>query len=70
VVARSSAETEYRAMASTTSELVWIKHLLCDMKIEVKGAMDIYYDNHTSNPVFHERMKHIEVDCHFVREKV
>ena len=75
VVARSSAEAEYRAMASTASELIWIKHLLQDMKIECKGAMKMYCDNEAarhiaSNPVFHERTKHIEVDCHFVREKV
>jgi hypothetical protein len=75
VVARSSVEAEYRVMTSTASELVWIKHLLCDMKIEVKGAMDMYCDNQAaqhiaSNPIFHERTKHIEVDCHFVREKV
>jgi hypothetical protein len=45
------------------------------MKIEVKGAMDMYCDNQVarhiaSNLVFHERTKHIKVDCHFVREKV
>ena len=75
VVARSSAEAEYRAMASTASELIWIKQLLSDMKIEYTGAMQMYCDNQAarhiaSNPVFHERTKHIEVDCHFVREKV
>ncbi|XP_078161792.1 wall-associated receptor kinase 2-like [Carex rostrata] len=75
VVARSSAEAEYRAMASTASELIWIKQLLTDMKMEHKGAMKMYCDNQAarhiaSNPVFHERTKHIEVDCHFVREKV
>jgi hypothetical protein len=75
VVARSSAEDEYRTMTSTVSELIWIKHLLRDMKIEVKGAMDMYRDNQVarhiaSNSVFHERTKYIEVDCHFVREKI
>ena len=75
VVARSSAEAEYRAMASTASELTWIKHLLHDMKVECKGTMQMYCDNQAarhiaSNPVFHERTKHIEVDCHFIRDKV
>jgi len=62
-------------MASTTSELIWIKQLLNDMKVEHTGAMKMFCDNQAtrhiaSNPVFHERTKHIEVDCHFVREKV
>jgi ATP sulfurylase len=75
MMARSSAEAEYRVMTSTAGELIWIKHLLRDMKIEVKGAMDMYCDNQvarhiSSNLVFHKRTKHIEVDCHFVREKV
>jgi hypothetical protein len=75
VVARSSAEAEYRAMASTTSELIWIKQLLSDMKIEHTKTMQMYCDNQAarhiaSNLVFHERTKHIEIDCHFVREKV
>ena len=75
VVARSSAEAEYRAMTSTTSELIWLKQLLRDMKIIPDGPMQMYCDNQAarhiaSNPVFHERTKHIEVDCHFIREKV
>jgi Reverse transcriptase (RNA-dependent DNA polymerase) len=75
VIARCSAEAEYRVMASTTSELIWIKHLLRDMKIEHAKPMQMYCDNQAArhiatNPVFHERTKHIEVDCHFVREKV
>jgi hypothetical protein len=70
-VARSSAEAEYRAMASTTSELIWIKQVLADLKIEHKKPMKIFYDNQAarhiaSNPVFHEKTKHIEVDCHFI----
>jgi hypothetical protein len=62
-------------MASTASELTWIKDLLHDMKIECKVAMQMYCDNQTArhiaaNPVFHERTKHIEVDCHFIRDKM
>jgi hypothetical protein len=62
-------------MASTASELIWIKHLLRDMKVELTVTMKMYCDNQAarhiaSNLVFHERTKHIEVDCHFVREKV
>jgi Reverse transcriptase (RNA-dependent DNA polymerase) len=75
VVARSSAEAEYRAMASTASELIWIKQLLADMGIETQNPMKMFCDNQAarhiaSNPVFHERTKHIEIDCHFVREKI
>jgi hypothetical protein len=45
------------------------------MKIECKGAMKIYCDNQAarhvaSNPIFHERTKHIEIDCHFIRENM
>jgi hypothetical protein len=74
-VARSSAEAEYRAMASTASELIWIKQVLVDLKIEHNEPMKMFCDNQAarhiaSNPVFHERTKHIEVDCHFIREKV
>ena len=62
-------------MTSTASELVWLKQLLNDMKISCEEPMQMHCDNQTarhiaSNPVFHERTKHIEVDCHFVREKV
>ena len=75
VTARSSAEAEYRAMASTASELTWIKQLLTDMGITNHSPMKMFCDNEAarhiaSNPVFHERTKHIEVDCHFIREKI
>ncbi|GMP56109.1 hypothetical protein CsSME_00020702 [Camellia sinensis var. sinensis] len=50
VVARSSAEAEYRAMAHTVSEMLWAAIFIAN------------------NPVFHERTKHIEVDCHFIRD--
>lgn len=74
-VSRSSAEAEYRALAATTSELVWIHQLLLDLQISTTSPTLIFCDNQAaihiaSNPIFHERTKHIEIDCHFVRDKV
>jgi hypothetical protein len=74
-MARSSVEAEYRAMTSTTSELTWIKQVLVDLKININEPMKMFRDNQAarhiaSNPVFHERTKHIEVYYHFIREKV
>ena len=75
VVAKSSAEAEYRAMSSTTSELIWLRALVEDMGFKVETPMKLFCDNKAaihiaSNPVFHERTKHIEMDCHFIREKI
>ncbi|KAK2380773.1 putative mitochondrial protein [Trifolium repens] len=75
VVSRSSTEAEYRAMAHATCELVWLKHLLQELHFCEVGQMELVCDNQSalhlsSNPVFHERTKHIEVDCHFIREKI
>ncbi|GMI85897.1 hypothetical protein HRI_002259000 [Hibiscus trionum] len=73
-VSRSSCEAEYRAMASATCELVWIAALLSSFHIATPTVF-LYCDNQAaiylaSNQVFHERSKHIEVDCHFIRDKV
>lgn len=75
MVARSITEAEYRSMATATCELIWIKQLLQELKFGDTQPMKICRDNQpalhiTSNPVFHERTKHIEIDCHFVCEKV
>ncbi|KAK4364123.1 hypothetical protein RND71_015481 [Anisodus tanguticus] len=75
VVARSNAESEYRAMAVATCELVWTKQLLRELKFGEISQMKLVCDNKealhiASNPVFHERTKHIEIDCHFVRKKI
>ena len=75
VVARSSSESEYRAMATATCESVWLKQLLGELKFGKIDQMELVCDNQAAlhiviNPVFHERTKHIEIDCHFVREKI
>ena len=71
-VSRSSAEAEYRAMANATNDIVWIRNPLQFLGVCVSPAR-LYCDNQAAlhianNPVFDERTKHIEVDCHFVRE--
>ena len=75
VVARSSVEAEHRAMTLTTCELIWLKHLLQELRFGKDEQMKIICDNRAalhilSNLVFHERTKYIEVDCHFIREKI
>uniref|UniRef100_A0A2N9HR29 Integrase catalytic domain-containing protein n=1 Tax=Fagus sylvatica TaxID=28930 RepID=A0A2N9HR29_FAGSY len=72
VVTRSSTEAEYRALADTTAELIWLRWLLQDLGIDCSTAVPIHCDNRSAiqiahNDVFHERTKHIEIDCHFVR---
>lgn len=74
-ISRSSSEAEYRAMASAASEITWMVRLLGDLGVVNLKPVTLYCDNQsaihiTKNPEFHERTKHIEIDCHFTREKV
>lgn len=62
-------------MTYTVVEIVWIKQLLHDITIPIKTTHVLHCDNQSalalvSNPVLHSRAKHIEIDCHFVREQV
>ena len=73
VVSRSSTEAEYRAMAVTTCEIIWLRWLLADMGVHFSSPTPLNCDNKSAiqiakNSVFHERTKHIEIDCHFTRD--
>jgi len=74
-VSRSSAEAEYRSLAALVAELVWLAGLLKELHCPVASPILVFTDSKSAiqiakNPVFHERTKHIEIDCHFIREKV
>ncbi|XP_062119137.1 uncharacterized mitochondrial protein AtMg00810-like [Humulus lupulus] len=74
-ISKSSAEAKYRALAATTSEITWIRYLLLDLHVPQTTPSFIYCDNQSAihianNPTFHERTKHIELDCHFFRDKI
>jgi hypothetical protein len=74
-VSRSSAKAEYRAVAHVVAECCWLRQLLQELHISIPLATVVNCDNvsvvyMTANPVHHRRTKHIEIDIHFVREKV
>ena len=62
-------------MADTTQEMVWLRSFLKDLGISSPFPMPMHCDNQTAifiagNSTFHERTKHIEMDCHYIRDKV
>lgn len=74
-ISRSSAEAEYRSMASTVAELKWIVGLISELGIKDCKPVELYCDSQAAiqiaaNPVYHERTKHIEIDCHFTRDSI
>ena len=73
-VSKSSTEAEYRVMSAACSEILWLRGLLSDLRFPADSATPLYADNTSAiriiaNPVFHERTKHIEIDCHFIRDE-
>jgi hypothetical protein len=74
-VSRSSTEAEYKALENATAEIMWIQTLLLEIGIQAPRKAKLWCDNTgakylSANPVFHARTKHIEVDYHFVHERV
>jgi histone deacetylase 1/2 len=74
-ISRSSTEAKYKALANGTAEAIWIESLLKELGVLQQRTPIIWCDNLgdtylTANPVFHARTKHIEIDFHFVRERV
>ena len=70
-MAHSSIEAKYCALADTTSEFLWLQWLLKDLGVSTSSTTVHCCDNQsaihiTHNDVFHERTKHIEIDCHFI----
>nr|GEY74854.1 homogeneously-staining region [Tanacetum cinerariifolium] len=75
VVSRSSTKAEYRSLADSTCEISWLKFLLHDLGINIPNPSLVMCDNSSTialanNPVQHARTKHIEIDCHFVMDKI
>lgn len=74
-VSLSSAKAEYRSMRRVCSELAWLSRLLQELNVPNIILIPLKCDNQAAiyiakNPIFHERTKHIELDCPFVREKL
>jgi histone deacetylase 1/2 len=74
-VSRSSTDAEYKALANATAEVIWIQTLLAELGVPQPRPTVLWCDNLgatylSANPVFHARTKHIEVDYHFIRERV
>jgi len=75
VVARSTAEAEFRSMASGLCEVMWLKIILTELQLYDRTPPQLYCDNQATinmvnNPVHHDRTKHVGIDRHFIREKL
>jgi hypothetical protein len=75
VVSRLSAEAEHRVVANGIAEAMWLRQLLQELQSPLTRSTLVYYDNVSAmylstNPVQHQRTEHVELDLHFVRERV
>jgi hypothetical protein len=75
VVSRSSAEAQYWAMANGVAEACWLRQLLQELHAPLTKSTLVYCDNVnavylSTNPIQHQRTMHVEIDLHFVRERV
>jgi hypothetical protein len=75
IVSHSSTKVEYKLMADTTAEIMWVQSILRELCVLCPRSAQLWCDNMgakyiASNPIFHGRMKHVEIDYHFVRDRV
>jgi hypothetical protein len=75
IVSRSSAEVVYRVVANGVAEACWLQQLLQELHAPLSKSTLIYCDNvsivyPSTNPIQHQRTKHVEIDIHFIREHV
>src|SRR5688572_19914696 len=75
VVALSSAEAEFRGIAKGITEIMWLRKLLSELHFPQKKTCKLFCDNKAAisileNPVQHDRSKHVEIDRHFIKEKL
>ncbi|KAL0411138.1 UNVERIFIED_CONTAM: Retrovirus-related Pol polyprotein from transposon RE2, partial [Sesamum latifolium] len=73
-VSRSSVEAEYRSLAATVCELQWVSYMLPALGVSYPLPIPLYCDNKAAlhimaNPVFHERTKHLDIDCHVIQNQ-
>ena len=74
-VSHSSAKAEYRSLRRLVAELAWLSQLLTKLGVDDITPIPVKCDSQAAiyivkNSIFHERTKHIELDCHFAREKL
>ncbi|KAL3838972.1 hypothetical protein ACJIZ3_023563 [Penstemon smallii] len=74
-IARSSTEAEYKALALATCELLWLQSLMTELGIRSPAPPVLYCDNLgatylSKNPILHSRTKHVDIDYHFVRDRI
>ncbi|GJY30360.1 ribonuclease H-like domain-containing protein [Tanacetum coccineum] len=74
-ISKSSTEAEYRALAFVTYEVIWVFKILKDLDCSNLLPVKVFCDNNltikiATNPIFHERTKHLKIDLQFVREKI
>jgi hypothetical protein len=74
-ISRSSAEAEYRVVANVVAEATWLRRLLTELHAPLPETTLVYCDHissvyMSSNPIQHQRTKHVEINIHFVREHV
>lgn len=72
VVSKSSAKVEYRVLTLAPADIVWLQSLLLELKVSQANTPVLFTDITSAkylavNPVMHARMKHVEIDFHFIR---